>query len=83
MGKEKEKGFLASWAGGGGVGPARRERARSHVGRRPTRPTSGGDGLGKEWGRWPGLVWRRWSSGDPFYRRPGGGKGGGTATPMS
>jgi hypothetical protein len=39
--------------------------------------------LGKEWGRWPGLVWRRRSSGGPFYRRPGGGKGGGTATPTS
>jgi hypothetical protein len=40
MGKEKEKEFLASWAGGV-FGPARRERARDRVGRRPTRPTSG------------------------------------------
>jgi hypothetical protein len=40
-------------------------------------------GLGKEWGRWLGLVWRKRSSGGPFYRRPGGGKGGGTATPTS
>jgi hypothetical protein len=39
--------------------------------------------LRKKWGRWPGLVWRRWSSGGPFYRRPGGGKGGGTATSTS
>jgi hypothetical protein len=31
-------------------------------------------GLGKEWGRWPGLVWRRRSSCGPFYRRPGGGR---------
>jgi hypothetical protein len=42
MGKEKEKGFLASWAGGV-FGPAGRERARSRAGRRPTRPTSEGD----------------------------------------
>ena len=41
--KKKEKGFLASWAGGD-FGPAGRERARSRAGRRPTRPTSGGDG---------------------------------------
>jgi hypothetical protein len=41
--KKKEKGFLASWAGGN-FGPAERERARSRVGRQPTRPTSGGDG---------------------------------------
>jgi hypothetical protein len=34
-------------------------------------------GLGKEWRRWPGLVWRKRSSGGPFYRRPGGGRKGG------
>jgi hypothetical protein len=39
MGKEKEKEFLASWAGG--VWPS---RARARAGRRPTRPISGGDG---------------------------------------
>jgi hypothetical protein len=32
-------------------------------------------GLGKERGRWLRLVWRRRSSGGPFYRRPGGGEG--------
>jgi hypothetical protein len=31
-------------------------------------------GLGKEWRRWPGLVWRKRSSGGPFYRRLGGGR---------
>jgi hypothetical protein len=36
--------------------------------------------LGKERGRWLRLVWRRRSSGGPFYRRPRGGKGGGMAT---
>jgi hypothetical protein len=34
-------------------------------------------GLGKEWRRWPGLVWRKRSSGDPFYMRLGGGRKGG------
>jgi hypothetical protein len=34
-------------------------------------------GLGEVWRRWPGLVWRKWSSGGPFYRRPGGGRKGG------
>jgi hypothetical protein len=34
-------------------------------------------GLGEEWRRWLGLVWRKWSSGGPFYRRPGGGGKGG------
>jgi hypothetical protein len=34
-------------------------------------------GLGEEWRRWPGLVWRKRSSGGPFYRRPGGGRKGG------
>jgi hypothetical protein len=29
-------------------------------------------GLGEEWRRWTGLVWRKRSSGGPFYRRPGG-----------
>jgi hypothetical protein len=33
--------------------------------------------LKEEWRRWPGLVWRKRSSGDPFYRRPGGGRKGG------
>jgi hypothetical protein len=33
-------------------------------------------GLGKVWRRWPGLVWRKRSSGGPFYRRPGGGRMG-------
>jgi hypothetical protein len=30
-------------------------------------------GLGKEWRRWSGLVWRKRSSSGPFYRRLGGG----------
>jgi hypothetical protein len=34
-------------------------------------------GLGEEWRGWPGLVWRKRSSGGPFYRRPGGGRKGG------
>jgi hypothetical protein len=34
-------------------------------------------GLGEEWRRWSGLVWRKRSSGGPFYRRPGGGRTGG------
>jgi hypothetical protein len=34
-------------------------------------------GLGEEWMRWPGLVWRKQSSGGPFYRHPGGGRKGG------
>jgi hypothetical protein len=34
-------------------------------------------GLGGEWWRWPGLVWRKRSSGGPFYRRQGGGRKGG------
>jgi hypothetical protein len=34
-------------------------------------------GLEEEWRRWPGLVWRKRSSGGPFYRRPGGGRKGG------
>jgi hypothetical protein len=40
MGKRngKRKCFSASWAEGGVFGPAERERARSHVGKRPTRP---------------------------------------------
>jgi hypothetical protein len=33
-------------------------------------------GLGKVWRRWSGLVWRKQSSGGPFYRRPGGGRMG-------
>jgi hypothetical protein len=33
-------------------------------------------GLGEEWRRWPGLVWRKRSSGGPFYRCPGGGRKG-------
>jgi hypothetical protein len=33
--------------------------------------------LGEEWRRWLGLVWRKRSSGGPFYRRPGGGRKGG------
>jgi hypothetical protein len=32
-------------------------------------------GLEKEWGRWSGPVWRRWSSGGPFIgAREGGGR---------
>jgi hypothetical protein len=34
-------------------------------------------GLGEEWRRWSGLMWRKRSSGGPFYRRPGGGREGG------
>jgi hypothetical protein len=34
-------------------------------------------GLGEKWRRWAGLVWRKRSSGGPFYRRPGGGGKGG------
>jgi thymidylate synthase len=41
--KKKEKGFLASRAGGD-FGPAGRERARSRAGRWPTRPINVGDG---------------------------------------
>jgi hypothetical protein len=33
-------------------------------------------GLEEVW-RWPGLVWRKWSLGGPFYRRLGGGRKGG------
>jgi hypothetical protein len=33
--------------------------------------------LGEVWRRWLGLVWRKRSSGSPFYRRPGGGREGG------
>jgi hypothetical protein len=40
--KKKEKGFLASWAGGILAQPG--ASARSRAGRRPTRPTNGGDG---------------------------------------
>jgi hypothetical protein len=50
--KKKEKGFLVSWAGGD-FGPAGRERARSRAGRRPTRPTSGGDGGERRCGAGP------------------------------
>jgi hypothetical protein len=34
-------------------------------------------GLVEEWRRWSRLVWRKRSSGGPFYRRPGGGGKGG------
>jgi hypothetical protein len=34
-------------------------------------------GLGEEWRRWSGLVWRKQSSGGPFCRRTGGGRKGG------
>jgi hypothetical protein len=40
--KKKRKGFSASWAGGVLAQPS--ASARGRVGRRPTRPTSGGDG---------------------------------------
>jgi hypothetical protein len=40
MGKEKEKEFLASWAGGVFLAQPGAS-ARSRAGRRPTRPTSG------------------------------------------
>jgi hypothetical protein len=50
MGKEKEKGFPARWAGG--FGPAERERARGR-GRRPSRPTKERRGAGRRRGRGP------------------------------
>jgi hypothetical protein len=38
-------------------------------------------GLGVEWRRWSGLVWRKRSSDGPFYRRLGGGGKGGDGEP--
>jgi hypothetical protein len=62
---------------------ATREERTELTGVKGERGDASSIGLGKEWGRWLGLVWRKRSSGGPFYRRPGGGKGGGTATPTS
>jgi hypothetical protein len=57
--RKKKKGFSASWAGGGVFGPAGRERARGRaggrVGKRPTRPASGEDGVGMARGRCRGV----------------------------
>jgi hypothetical protein len=51
MGKGKRK-RVSRLAGAGGVfGPVERERAHGRMGRRPTRPTSGGDGVGMARGR--------------------------------
>jgi hypothetical protein len=55
MGKGKRK-RVSQLAGPGGVfGPAERERARDRVGRRPTRPASGGDNAGTSQGRCRGV----------------------------
>jgi hypothetical protein len=55
MGKGKRK-RVSQLAGLGGVfGPAERERARGRVGRWPTWPASGVDGVGMAWGRCCGV----------------------------
>jgi hypothetical protein len=53
---------------------ATREERTELTGVKGERGGASSIGLGKEWGRWPGLVWRRRSSCGPFYRRPGGGR---------
>jgi hypothetical protein len=64
MGKgngKRKRERVSQLAGPGGVfGPAERERARGRVGRRPTRPTSGGDDVGT-------APWR-----GPTYQGEGG-----------
>jgi hypothetical protein len=52
MGKEKEKGIPACWAGGRFRPTRARERARER-GRRPSRPISEGDGRGRRRGAGP------------------------------
>jgi hypothetical protein len=52
MGKEKEKEFLASWAGGVFLAQPSAS-ARGRVGRRPTRPTSGETAWGRRRGTGP------------------------------
>jgi hypothetical protein len=47
------------------------------TGAKGERASSSSIGLGEEWRRWSGLVWRKRSSGGPFYRRPRGGRKGG------
>jgi hypothetical protein len=56
---------------------ATREKRTKLTGVKGERGGASSIGLGKEWRRWPGLVWRKRSSGGPFYRRPGGGRKGG------
>jgi hypothetical protein len=46
MGKGKRKRVSQLARLGGVFGPAERERARGHMGRRPTQPASGGDDVG-------------------------------------
>jgi hypothetical protein len=67
MGKEKEKGFPACWAGGD-FGPPGRERARGR-GRRPSRPISEGDGGGRSRGTGPHVSEGRGFNGAKQRRR--------------
>jgi hypothetical protein len=78
MGKEKEKGFPACWAGGD-FGPPGRERARGR-GRRPTRPISGGDSGERHRGAGPHVSEGRGVNGaeqtmEGWKSRPGLGRG--------
>jgi hypothetical protein len=77
--KKKEKGFLASWAGGGGVifGPAKGERARWR-GRRPTKERrSAGPCVSERRGLTARVV-LRWDLGfatGKWWQGMGGGRG--------
>jgi hypothetical protein len=79
MGKgERER--VSQLAGPGGVfGPAERERARGRVGRRPTRPASGGDGVGTV--SWCGPTCQR--KGGLTARNGDGGEGAGRGSTAS
>jgi hypothetical protein len=71
MGKEKEKGFPACWARGGGFWPTRaRARARGR-GRRPSRPISEGDDGGRRRGAGPHISEGRVFNGAEQRRRGG------------
>jgi hypothetical protein len=54
-----------------------REERTKLTGVKGERDGASSTGLGEEWRRWPALVWRKRSSGGPFYRRPEGGRKGG------
>jgi hypothetical protein len=74
MGKEKEKGIPARWAGGD-FGPPGRGR-----GRQPTRPNSGGDGGEQRHGADPHVSERRGVNG--AERATEGGRSTGARPPV-
>jgi hypothetical protein len=56
---------------------ATREGRTKLIGVKGGRGSASSLGLEEVWRRWSRLVWRKRSSGGPFYRRLGGGRKGG------